>query len=121
MCVSSNNKRSNEKKPLTHVSRHDTLSGVIGNFKSKNLRQFWETGQPRGINPKLAKKVEFLLDALYDATDIEHLNLPGTGLHQLVGQRQGQWSMVVSRNWRITFRFENGKAFNVDFEDYHGK
>ncbi len=29
------------------------------------------------------------------------------------------WSVTVRANWRITFRFEDGHARDVDFEDYH--
>jgi proteic killer suppression protein len=94
---------------------------VIESFKSKDLRRYWESGQPRGINPNFASKVQLLLDALDTVEDVEQLDTSGFGLHSLTGNRQGQWSMVVSRNWRITFRFEDGNALDVDFEDYHGK
>lgn len=98
-----------------------TIHAVIKGFKSKDLRSYWETGQPRGINPNFAGKVRRLLDVLDVTQDIESLPVTGTGLHQLKGDRQGQWAMTVSRNWRLTFRFEDGNAFDVDFEDYHGK
>ena len=44
---------------------------------------------------------------------------PGLWLHQLAGNRRGVWSIRVSGNWRITFRFEEGEALDVDLEDYH--
>jgi proteic killer suppression protein len=47
------------------------------------------------------------------------MNLPGFGLHQLKGDRKGTWSIAVSGNWRITFRFQGADALDVDFEDYH--
>jgi len=47
------------------------------------------------------------------------MNLPGYGLHRLSGNRQDTYSVTVSGNWRITFRFEEGKAFDVNLEDYH--
>ena len=47
------------------------------------------------------------------------MNLTGYRLHPLKGDRAGIWSVTVSQNWRITFRFEDGTAFDVDFEDYH--
>ena len=98
---------------------HVTIKSVIENFKSKALADFWENNKPRGINPNYAGKVRRELDALEEAQSIEELDVPGFGLHELTGDRKGQWSMIVSRNWRITFRFEEGSAFNVDFEDYH--
>ena len=40
-------------------------------------------------------------------------------LHSLAGDRQGDWSVKVTGNWRITFRFQAGYAEDVDLEDYH--
>ena len=40
-------------------------------------------------------------------------------LHQLTGDRRGQWSVRVSGNWRIVFRFVDGIAVDVDLIDYH--
>ncbi|HYW77066.1 MAG TPA: type II toxin-antitoxin system RelE/ParE family toxin, partial [Gammaproteobacteria bacterium] len=34
------------------------------------------------------------------------------------GKRAGIWSVTVSGNWRVTFRFEDGDAEIVDYEDY---
>jgi proteic killer suppression protein len=47
------------------------------------------------------------------------MNLPGLGLHELSGDRQGDWAVKVSGNWRITFRFVDKDADAVDYEDYH--
>ncbi len=92
---------------------------MIENFKNKALAEFWETGKPRGINPNFAGKIQRELDALEEAQSVEELDIPGFGLHRLTGDREGEWSMIVSRNWRITFRFEESCALDVDFEDYH--
>lgn len=43
----------------------------------------------------------------------------GFRLHQLKGDRQGQWSMSVSGNWRIVFRFVDGEVVDIDLLDYH--
>jgi toxin HigB-1 len=40
-------------------------------------------------------------------------------LHQLKGDRKGTWSMYVSSNWVLTFRFDGQNITDVDFEDYH--
>ena len=37
----------------------------------------------------------------------------------LKGDRAGQWSVRVSGNWRVVFRFEDGEAVDVDLIDYH--
>ena len=47
------------------------------------------------------------------------MDVPGFRLHSLKGRRAGQWSVRVSGNWRIVFRFETGAAAGVDLIDYH--
>lgn len=47
------------------------------------------------------------------------MDLPGLGLHPLKGNRKGTYSVTVSGNWRITFRFDGEHVVDVDLEDYH--
>lgn len=47
------------------------------------------------------------------------MDLPGYNLHPLKGKRKECWSITVSGNWRITFEFEDGNAYIVNYEDYH--
>ncbi len=53
------------------------------------------------------------------ARTVQEINLPGYRLHRLKGDRKEFWSIWISANWRITFRFEDGHAFEVDLIDYH--
>ena len=46
-------------------------------------------------------------------------NQPTFRLHQLKGNRKGAWAVTVRANWRVTFLFEGGDAYDVDLEDYH--
>ncbi len=47
------------------------------------------------------------------------MNLPGFRLHALSGTYKGHYAVSVSGNWRVTFRFENEHAVDVDYTDYH--
>ena len=47
------------------------------------------------------------------------MNLPGFRLHALKGPLKGHYTVSVSGNWRVTFRFEDGAAVDVDYVDYH--
>ena len=47
------------------------------------------------------------------------MDLPGFRLHPLKGDLTGYWSVAVSANWRIVFRFEGADARDVDLVDYH--
>jgi proteic killer suppression protein len=44
---------------------------------------------------------------------------PGNRLEPLKGGRAGTWSMRINDQYRITFRFEEGHAYEVCCEDYH--
>jgi len=92
---------------------------MIKNFKHKGLELFFTKNDRRLLNPKQISKLSILLDALDNAENIEDLAIPGTGLHKLSGDKKSLWSMKISANWRLTFRFENGQAIDVHLEDYH--
>jgi len=59
------------------------------------------------------------LAALDTATVIEDMDLPGYNLHELKGTQKAIWSITVNGNWRITFKFGEGNAYIVNYEDYH--
>ncbi len=60
------------------------------------------------------------LTQLDAATSVEDLRIPPSNrLEALRGDRKGQWSIRISGQWRICFRFEGGDAFNVKIVDYH--
>jgi len=45
--------------------------------------------------------------------------LPNWRLHALKGVLAGHWSVWVSLNWWLTFRFQGQGAIVVDYQDYH--
>jgi proteic killer suppression protein len=67
----------------------------------------------------LEKRLRIRLAVIDAATTIDDIRIPGYDLHQLKGDRQGTWSIKLSGNWRVTFRFEDGNAQDIDIEDYH--
>ena len=64
-------------------------------------------------------RIERILADLDDAKTLGELNLPSYRLHQLSGDRKGQWSITVRANWRVVFKFDGQNIRNVDFVDYH--
>jgi len=60
-----------------------------------------------------------LLAALDTALPIEDMNVPGFRLHPLKGSERSRWSVWVNGNWRLTFKFKDGHAYVLDYEDYH--
>lgn len=92
---------------------------MIKSFKHKGLQLFFDSGNTKGIQAKHAQKLRMQLAALDTAHIIEDMDIPGYKLHQLKGQRKDTWSITVNGNWRVTFEFENGDAYIVNYEDYH--
>jgi proteic killer suppression protein len=92
---------------------------MIRSFKHKGLERFFLKGTKSGIQAKHAAKLRLILGRLNASVEAQDMNLPGLHLHQLAGARDDIWSVRVSGNWRITFRFVAGDAEIVNYEDYH--
>lgn len=92
---------------------------MIRTFAHKGLEKFFLDGVKKGIQAKHAQRLADLLDRLNASSAVRDMNFPGSGLHQLKGKLRGYWSVKVSGNWRVMFRFKNGDAFDVDYVDYH--
>ncbi len=94
---------------------------MIKSIRHKGLKKFFNSGgnDSRGVNSEYEGKLRDQLAALDSATDIADMDLPGWHLHALKGKEKGRHAIWVSANWRMTFEFENGNAYVVDYEDYH--
>jgi proteic killer suppression protein len=92
---------------------------MIRSFRHRGLERFFTRDERRGIPAEFAGRLERILDRLDAATRPEDMNLPGYRFHQLKGERRGTYAVDVSRNWRVTFRFEGEDAVHVELEDYH--
>ena len=93
---------------------------MISTFRHRGLRRLFEDGDRRGVPPDLAVRLRRVLAILDAADDLETLDLmPGTRLHALKGRYQGYWSISISGNWRLVFRFEQGEMVDLDLVDYH--
>ena len=92
---------------------------MIRSFKHKGLARFFLSGSTAGIQAAHAKRLRLILGRLHAASDARDMDLPGLRLHPLTGNRIGLWSVTVSGNWRVTFRFKDGDAEIVNYEDYH--
>jgi proteic killer suppression protein len=79
----------------------------------------FEKGQARLIDASLRVRVANILAVLDAASSALDLAGPGNRLHQLKGDQEGVWSVTVSGNWRINFRFTDGNAHDVELIDYH--
>ncbi len=92
---------------------------MIKHFAHKGLEKFFLSGSKAGIQPRHAARLRLILAQLHQAATVRDMDIPSLRLHELTGDRKGVWSVTVQANWRITFRFVDGNAEDVDYEDYH--
>ena len=92
---------------------------MIASFRHKGLKKYFESGSLAGIQPAHANRLRSQLTALDTAHSIDDMDIPGFRLHSLKGSDKERWSIWVNGNWRITFEFQDGNAFVLDYEDYH--
>jgi toxin HigB-1 len=96
------------------------LADVIRSFASVETERFYVTGKSRRLPTEIRKRAAMRLTQLDAATKLDDLRIPPSNrLEALKHDRRGQWSIRISDQWRICFRFENGDAFDVEIIDYH--
>ena len=92
---------------------------MIVGFRHRGLKRLYYRGDRSRVPAHLADRIEEVLGLLDVAENARDLDLPGYRLHRLRGDRKGFWSVTLSGNWRIIFRFEIRNALDVDMVDYH--
>lgn len=92
---------------------------MIQSFKHKNLQLYFEKGDSSKLKQSHLNRLRLILAKLHTAAAIKDMDFPGSGLHPLKGDKKDFWSLHVSGNWRLIFRFEKGDAYDVDYLDYH--
>ena len=92
---------------------------MIRKFKHKDLKELFETGKTKGVNPQHITRLRQIIALLETAETLEDMDLPGLKLHELKGQRKGTWAVSVSGNWRVTFKIQGTDTYDVNYQDYH--
>ncbi len=89
-------------------------------IRHKELRALAEQDRPARVPTDLVARLRRILTVLDEAQRPADVGTrPGYRLHPLQGDRAGQWSIRVSGNWRVVFRFEHNEVVDVDLVDYH--
>ena len=91
-------------------------------FRHKGLRQLHEDGNAKGVPSAMADKLRKLLFALETAATLVQLGrFSGWKLHPLKGDLKGLWSLTVTGNRRVIFRYDDltNTASDIDLIDYH--
>lgn len=94
------------------------ISQMIKSFSHKQLKALWE-GKQSKIDQRMHNRILRRLDALDAAGKPEDMNIPGFDFHTLRGFTPTRFTVHINGPWCITFEFENGDAYVIDFEQYH--
>ena len=94
----------------------------LARFRHKGLRLLYEDDSARSVPAAMADKLQKLFLALETAAALGQLGrFPGWKLHPLKGDLKGLWSLTVTGNWRLVFRYDEATntASDIDLIDYH--
>ena len=92
---------------------------MIKSFKHKGLEELFRKGRSKRIGADARAKLVRILQVLDQATSPYDMNLSGWVLHEYTYREKGKWSVKVTGNMRVIFRWRDGDAVDVDFEDPH--
>ncbi|MCE7063758.1 type II toxin-antitoxin system RelE/ParE family toxin [Dyadobacter sp. CY326] len=92
---------------------------MIVSFTHKGLLAYYEKGDSSKLPAIYLRKINRVLDQLDAVASRDDILQLGSGIHRLSGDLGDFWSIKISPNFRIIFRFENGDVFDVDYLDYH--
>ena len=92
---------------------------MICSIQHKGLAALYWKDQSKGVMQSLVKRLQEILALLESAETVDDINIPGLKLHQLKGELKGFYSVYVSGNWRVIFRFVDGNVEDVNLIDYH--
>ena len=92
---------------------------AIQGFSNRDLEDLYHSGKSARIQPPAARrKLLSLMDLLENATELGDFHRV-SHFHALRGNRRGSYAFHVTANWRLTFEFRDGDAFDLNYEDTH--
>lgn len=93
---------------------------MIESFKGKTTLAIFQGKKLKNFSRELLEKALSKLEQLDSIKELRELSIPaGNKLEALSGERKGQYSIRVDKQWRIVFKYKDGKAYEVEFVDYH--
>lgn len=93
---------------------------MILSFACKETERIWQGVQSRKFPATIQDRALLKLRLLDVTKNVQDLGVPPSNhLEVLKGDRKGQMSIRINKQWRICFVFENGDAHEVEIVDYH--
>jgi proteic killer suppression protein len=93
---------------------------VIRTFRDRDTQAVFQGEFVKRLDRRLQQRAREKLKYLDSAADLRDLMIsPSNQLESLKGDRQGQHSIRINKQWRVCFRWKDGDAFDVEIVDYH--
>lgn len=93
---------------------------MIAGFRDAESENLWKTGRCKRLPAQLHRQALRKLYLLHAALGVENLAVPpGNRLEKLQGDREGQYSIRINRQYRICFEWRESNAHSVEVVDYH--
>ena len=93
---------------------------MIRSFANKRTANVFNGVREGSFPASLVKRASSKLDRINYAASVNDLLVPpGNRLERLRGTRYGQYSIRVSRGWRICFVWKDGDAFEVELTNHY--
>ena len=93
---------------------------MIKSFRDRDAERLFQRSPAKKLGAGVQRVALRKLRMLDAATIIDDLRVPpGNRLERLKGDREGQYSIRVNKQWRICFRWRSGDAYDVEIVDYH--
>jgi proteic killer suppression protein len=93
---------------------------VIKSFRDKETEKVWKREYSKRLPKEIQERALMKLQQLHAAGDLKDLSIPASNqLELLKGDRKGDYSIRVNKQWRICFTWNEGHALDVEITDYH--
>jgi len=94
---------------------------MIKSIAHKGLKNYWLRGDESMLPSNMVLKIRIIMDLINDVNSVPQDFEPFKNLkiHPLKGNLKNFWSLDVTGNWRIIFKFEDGHAHDIDLLDTH--
>ena len=93
---------------------------MIRSFKNRDTQEIFQGRFVKGVDGQIQQRTREKLKYLDSAADLLDLLIPPSNLLEVMkGDRKGQHSIRINKQWRLCFKWKDGDAFDVEVVDYH--
>ena len=93
---------------------------MIKSFKDKETQKVWKREYSKKLPKEIQERALMKLQQLHAAGDLKDLSIPASNqLELLKGDRKGDYSIRINKQWRICFTWNEGHASDIEITDYH--